>query len=126
MEKAPIKIMLVEEEEFVQQAYSFFLKREGFEVIIVPDGREVLPTIKKENPSLVLLDLVLPGMHGFEVLEELRKKGISKKIPIIIISNLGQDSDIEKCYNLGATDYLIKSNYFMREVIQRVKFHLHL
>ncbi len=120
METEKKKIMLVEEDPFIIRGYTFFLERAGFEVINVIDGTDVFEAIKETKPDLVLLDMVLPGMHGFEILEILQKKKISKTLPIVVCSNLCQDSDIAKCFSLGATDYIIKSNFSAKEVIERI------
>ena len=86
--------------------------------------REAREFMRKESPDIVLLDLIMPGCNGFEFLEELHDNGITEKIPIMIISNLGQEADIAECTRLGAADYLVKSNFFMKEIIEKVRFHL--
>lgn len=114
------KILLVEEDENIIRGYTFFLERAGYEVVNIVDGSEAVEAIRREKPSLVLLDLVLPGMHGFEILETLQKKRMLSRVPVVIVSNLCQDADIEKCYSLGATDYIIKSNFSGSQVVERI------
>lgn len=118
------KILLAEDDQFISRAYKDGLERVGFEIVIALDGFVAVEKVKIEKPDIVLLDLMMPEKNGFEVLEEIRAGKDSKNIPVIILSNLGQDSDVEKGKELGATDYLIKSNFSMKEVIEKVKFHL--
>lgn len=113
--------MLVEEDPFLIQGYTFFFKRAGYEVINIIDGAEVIDAIVKHQPNIVLLDLILPGMHGFDILEIMQKDQFCLKIPIVVFSNLCQESDIEKCLSLGATDYIIKSNFSVDEVLERIE-----
>lgn len=115
------KILLAEDDKFISLAYQDGLSRAGFEVIAATDGVEALDKARKEKPELILLDLVMPIKNGFEVLEELKADKELKNVPIIILSNLGQNSDIEKGKALGAVDYLIKSNFSMSEVIEKIK-----
>jgi two-component system, OmpR family, alkaline phosphatase synthesis response regulator PhoP len=118
------KIILAEDDKFISKAYSAGLSGEGFEVIATYDGEEAMKAIKKNKPDLILLDLVMPSKNGFEVLEELKLDKSLGKIPVLILSNLGQESDVEKAKALGAVDYLVKSNFSMKDVIEKVKFYL--
>ena len=88
------------------------------------NGEIGLEVIRKEKPALILLDLIMPIKSGFDVLEELQKDSELKNIPVIILSNLGQESDIQKGKELGAADYLIKADFKMKEVIAKVREHL--
>ncbi len=123
-EEKKVKIALIEDEKFLLGAMRDKLEREGFDVYTATNGEIGLEVIKKEKPALILLDLIMPIKSGFDVLEELQKDSELKKIPVIILSNLGQESDIEKGKELGATDYLIKANFKMKEVIAKVREHL--
>jgi DNA-binding response OmpR family regulator len=118
------KIVLAEDDRFISKAYSSGLTNEGFEITVAYDGNEAMVAITSAKPNLVLLDLVMPSKNGFEVLEELKLDKSLKKIPVLVLSNLGQESDIEKAKALGALDYLVKSNFSMKDVIEKVKFHL--
>ncbi len=118
------KILLAEDDKFIYRAYKDGLERAGFEVVVTSGGRETLKKIRSEKPDLVLLDLIMPGKSGFEVLEELKMDDELKNVPVVILSNLGQDSDVERGKDLGAVDYLIKTNFSMKEVIEKVKFYL--
>jgi DNA-binding response OmpR family regulator len=117
-------LLLVEDDKFISRAYKDGLEREGFDVDTAFDGVEAMEKIRASSPSLVLLDLILPEKDGFAVLEEVRLDESLKHVPIIILSNLGQESDIEKGRSLGALDYLIKADVSMKDVIEKVKFHL--
>ena len=90
-------------------------------MLIASNGVKAMEIIKKDKPDLILLDLVMPDKDGFEVLEDLKLDDEFKKIPVIILSNLGQDSDVKKGKELGAIDYMIKANYSMKDVIAKVK-----
>lgn len=124
MDKTKHKILLAEDDKFISRAYKDGLERAGFEIIIAFDGVEAIKKIREEKPDLILLDLIMPDKNGFEVLEEIKMDDALKNMRVIILSNLGQDSDIEKGKALGAADYLIKSNLSMKEVIEKVKFYL--
>ncbi len=118
------KIILVEDDKFIARAYKDGLERAGFEVEVVSDGLEAIGKIRAEHPDLILLDLILPGKNGFEILEEIQMADELRSLPVVALSNLGQDTDIQKAKSLGAVDYLVKTDYSMREVIERIKEHL--
>ncbi len=120
MEDKKIKILLAEDDKFISLAYKDGLSRSGFEVVHAMTGTEAVALARKSKPDIILLDIIMPEMNGFEVLEELNKDVDLKKIPVVILSNLGQDSDIERSRELGADDYLIKSNVAMSEVVEKV------
>jgi len=85
------------------------------------DGEEGIKKIKEEKPGLVLLDLILPGIDGFEVLTKMREDPSLSSIPVIILSNLGQKEDVERGLKLGAADYLIKAHFTPGEIIDKIK-----
>jgi DNA-binding response OmpR family regulator len=118
------KILLVEDDKYISRAYKDGLERVGFEMIVAFDGEEAMSKVRTEKPDLIMLDLIMPVKNGFEVLEELKMDDELAKIPVIILSNLGQDSDIKRAKELGAVDYLIKANFSLREVIEKLKEHL--
>jgi len=118
------KIVLVEDDKYIARAYKAGLERAGFEMFMATDGAEGLEKIKSEKPDLVLLDLIMPVKNGFEVLEELKMNDELKNIPVVILSNLGQDSDVARGKALGAVDYLIKTDWSMQEVVEKVKEHI--
>lgn len=124
MPTAQPKILLAEDDKFISRAYSDGLGRAGFNVDVAHDGAEAVTKIKAGKPDLVLLDIIMPEKNGFEVLEEIKKDPAFKKLPVIVLSNLGQDSDVVQGKALGAVDYLIKSNMAMKDVIAKVRQHL--
>ena len=115
------KILIVEDDDFLLQMYVTKLELEGFQVISAIDGIKGLRLAKKDKPDLVLLDLQLPSMSGFEVLEDLKRNNETKQIPVLILTNFSQKEDIERCLNLGASDYLIKAHFVPSEVISKIK-----
>ena len=124
IEKKNKKILLAEDDKFISIAYQDGLKRAGYEVIYASDGEEALKKAKQTIPDLMLLDLIMPVKNGFEVLEEIKKDEELKNIPVFILSNLGQESDIKKCKEMGAVDYLIKSNFSLSEVLKKIEEYL--
>lgn len=118
------KVLLIEDDEFYAHAYQFGLKKAGFEVVMAHDGIEGLEKAQLEKPDLIFLDLVMPKKDGFQVLEELKNEEELKNIPVIILSNLGQEKDMQEIKELGAIDYFIKTNLSMDEIIKKVKFYL--
>lgn len=118
------KILVAEDDIFLKKILQTKLNLKGFEVISAINGEETLKKIIEEKPDLVLLDLMMPKKNGFEVMEELKKSHPEIKIPIIILSNLGQESDIERGKKLGAVDYLIKANFSINNVVEKVVKYL--
>ena len=114
-------ILVVEDDKFLRELIVQRLNKEGYQTIEAIDGEEGVKKIKAEKPALVLLDLILPGIDGFEVLEQVKKDTEVASIPIIILSNLGQKDDVEKGFKLGAADYLIKAHFTPAEIISKVK-----
>lgn len=115
------KILVVEDERSLQKALSDALVKEGMEVINALDGEIGLSLAKKEMPDLILLDLILPKIDGFEVLKQLKADATTVKIPVVVLTNLENSGDVERVLALGATNYLVKSNYELEEIVQKVK-----
>lgn len=118
------KVLIVEDDRFIAKAYADGLKRVGCEVDIAYNGFEAIEKVKAGKPGLIILDLILPGIDGFGVLEQLRQTEGLKDTPILVLSNLSQSSDIEKAKELGATDYLTKAKFSMKEIVNKVQEHL--
>ena len=114
-------ILVVEDDKFLRELLVRKLKDERFEVSIAVEGKEALRKIKEELPQLILLDLVLPGIDGFGILEQIKKDSQTDKIPVIILSNLGQREEVERGLNLGADDYLIKAHFTPNDIVERIK-----
>jgi CheY-like chemotaxis protein len=117
----PKKILFVEDEAALQKTFGDVLGQEGYNIIGAIDGETGLKMAKTEKPDLILLDLVLPKMHGFEVLKQLKEDEETKDIPIIVLTNLEGMGDVEKALELGATTYLVKASYTLDEVVQKIK-----
>ena len=115
------KILLIEHEASLQKALGDVLEQEGYKVIGVTDGEAGLKSAQAEIPDLILLDLILPKMPGFEVLKALKSDESTKDIPIIVLTNLESMGDIEKALELGATTYLVKASYTLEEVVSKIK-----
>ena len=115
------KILIIEDDKFLRELIAQKLQKEGFLITEAIDGEEGLKKIKEEKSELILLDLILPGIDGFEVLEKIKSDDAISKIPVIILSNLGQKDDVEKGLKLGAIDYLIKAHFTPREIIEKIK-----
>ena len=115
------KILFVEDESALQRTFSDALSGEGYEVISALDGETGLRLAKELKPDLIILDLVLPKIHGLDVLRKLRASEETNSIPVIILTNLEDIKDVEKSIELGATTYLVKSQYSLEEVISKIK-----
>ena len=115
------KILIVEDDNFLRELIAKKLIDENYKVSEAVDGEEGLKKIKEEKPDLIVLDLILPGVDGFEVLSKMKEDDALKSIPVIILSNLGQRDDIERGLKLGAVDYLIKAHFTPGEIIEKIK-----
>lgn len=114
------KILLVEDEEIIVDLLEKKLKQEDYEVRVARDGEEGLKAVREEKPDLVLLDIIMPKLGGFEVMEEMQKNEELKQIPVIVISNSGQPVELDRAKKLGARDWLIKTEFDPQEVIDKV------
>lgn len=117
----PNNILIVEDDKFLRELIAQKLSKEGFNISEAVDGEEGIKKIKEEKPQLVLLDLILPGIDGFEVLSRMKEDPIISSTPVIILSNLGQKEDVEKGLKLGAVDYLIKAHFTPGEIIEKIR-----
>lgn len=115
------KILIVEDDATLRQALVEFLDAENFSVIAASDGEEGVYSAKSGMPDLILLDIVLPKKNGYDVIKELKNDDKTAGIPIILLTNLGGLSDIEKALALGATTYLVKGDYQLREIVEKIK-----
>lgn len=115
------KILIIEDDKFLRELITQKLLKENYDTSEAVDGEEGLKKIKEERPDLILLDLILPGIDGFEVLAKMKEDSALNKIPVIILSNLGQKEDVEKGLKLGATDYLIKAHFTPVEIVEKIR-----
>lgn len=117
------KVMLIEDDTYISDMYKLKLESEGFKVTVAHDGATGLQTLFAEAPTfdLVLLDVVMPSMDGFEVLQKIRKHREAKRVPVIMFTNLGQKDSVEKGLALGAADYIIKAHFTPCEVVEKIR-----
>ena len=115
------KILFIEDEEALQRAMGDALTSKGYTLIKTLDGEIGLAAALKEQPDLILLDLILPKKNGFEVLGELKKDPATKNIPVIVLTNLEGSNDVEQALSLGATTYLVKANYNLEDVLGKIE-----
>jgi DNA-binding response OmpR family regulator len=121
---APNKILLVEDDDGLANVYMMRLEVEGFEVRRVSNGEEALTVVLEYRPNLVLLDVMMPEVDGFDVLDILRNTPQTGDLKIIVLTALSQDTDRQRAKDLGADDYLVKSQVVIADVIDRIKYHL--
>jgi len=114
-------ILLVEDDEFLAELYGTKLSLEGYEVVLASDGEKGLKLIKEKKPQLILLDIILPKIDGFEILKTIKADKALKNIPVILLTNLSQKDEVKKGLDLGAQDYLIKAHFMPSEVVKKIK-----
>ncbi len=118
------KVLIVEDDVVLVNIYSKKFSNEGYDVISAADGKRGLALAKAKKPDMVLLDLMLPLMGGFEVLEKIKKDDSLKDMPVILLTNLNDCDGIKRGYNLGASDYVIKSFFTPAEVVEKVNKYI--
>lgn len=114
-------ILLVEDDPFLIDIYSQKLTKAGFKVEVAKNGKSALESLQKRKPQLVILDIVLPGIEGWEVLRKIKKDRSLANLKVVVLSNLGQKEEVEKGLKLGAVKYLIKAHYTPSEVVREIK-----
>ncbi len=115
------KILIIEDDTFLQGLETSKLKKDGHEIVAASTGEEGMKKILEPGISLVLLDLVLPSFDGFEILKKIRETESIKALPVLVFSNLSEDADVKKAQSLGATDYMVKSNFTLDELAEKIK-----
>jgi len=118
------KILLIEDEELIIRLLEKKLTNIGYEVVLAMNGEEGLNKMKNEKPDLILLDIVMPRKGGFEVIEEMRRDPSLATIPVIIISNSGQPLELERAKELGVVDWLVKTEFDPKEVVEKVQKYI--
>jgi len=121
--KLGVNVLLVEDDAFLREICSKKLTKEGYTVYEAIDGEQALSGIESAKPDIVLLDIILPAIDGFQILSQIRTNKNKKiaKVPVIMLSNLGQDDDIKKAMDMGANDYLVKAHFTTEEIIEKIK-----
>ncbi|NUM25531.1 MAG: response regulator [Candidatus Buchananbacteria bacterium] len=113
-------ILLVEDDEFLAELYATKLSLEGYEVFLANDGEKGFKMAKEKKPDLILLDIILPKMDGFEVLSKIKSDKEIKNIPVVLLTNLSQKDEVKRGLDLGASDYLIKAHFMPSEVVKKI------
>lgn len=121
--KLGINVLLVEDDAFLREICSKKLTKEGYTVYEAIDGEQALSGVESAKPDVILLDIILPAIDGFQILSQIRTNKDKKiaKVPVIMLSNLGQDDDIKKAMDMGANDYLVKAHFTTEEIIEKIK-----
>jgi DNA-binding response OmpR family regulator len=115
------KILIVEDDKFLRELIVQKILKEGYQAVEAINGEDGVAKAKEEKPDLMLLDLILPGIDGFEALRQVKESADTSSIPVIILSNLGQKDDVERGMKLGAADYLIKAHFTPGEILAKIK-----
>ena len=115
------KIVIIEDDSFILKALEIKFKNKDFDILVASDGEAGLEMARREAPDLVLLDLILPKLPGFKVLEELKRGRKTKDILVMILTNLGQQDEEKKGRELGAIDYFVKANISLNVLVKRVE-----
>lgn len=115
------KILIIEDEEMLSTMYKIKFENEGYDVMVANDGAAGLEKAFSEHPDIILLDIIMPKIDGFAVLKKLRDSDETRNVPVILLTNLGQDEDVSRGKELGAVGYLIKANNTPSEVVEKVK-----
>ncbi len=114
-------ILLIEDDKFFRDLVSKKLVESGFEVLMAHDSKEAFEVLENSNPVIIILDLILPGLDGFEILSMIKKDKKTSDVPVIILSNLGQEEEVAKAKALGAADFMIKVNFTPDEIVAKIK-----
>ena len=115
------RVLLAEDDRFLRKAAETTLKRQGYAVLATADGEEALRVARTDAPDLILLDLIMPKLNGFDVLRALKGDAATADIPVIILSNLGQDKDVQQAMEAGAAAYFVKADLSLQALVQRVE-----
>ena len=126
MTNAKPTIFVVEDNKFLTKFYRIKLEKEGFNVICAFDGEEAMQKIQTETPNIILLDIIMPKKSGMDVLVELKKDPKFQNIPVLVLTNLGQEEDMEKTLDAGADDYIVKADTSFEDVLDKIEKHLNL
>lgn len=118
------RILIIEDDDFLRSLAVGKLEKEGYAMETATTGDTGLDQLMKLPPDLLILDLMLPNMSGFEVLEKIRSNEPTKDLKVIVFSNLGEEADIKRCLDLGVSEYLVKANFTLDELAEKIKMIL--
>jgi two-component system phosphate regulon response regulator PhoB len=114
-------ILIIEDDDFLRSLAVAKLEKEGFTVRMAANGQEGLAVLNEQTPDLLILDLMLPLVSGFDILKTLRANAATAGLKVIVFSNMGEEADIKTCLDLGVTDYLVKANFTLDELVEKIK-----
>lgn len=114
-------VLIVEDDQFLRELAAKKLTKEGYTVFTAEDGEKGVEEFKNNLPGLVILDIILPGIDGYEVLKQIRQDPNGANVPVVVLSNMGQEDDIERAKELGATDYLVKAQFSFGEIVKKIQ-----
>ena len=117
-------ILIVEDDQTIATLYSVSLQNDGYAVAVAENGEQGLTLARAQRPGVILLDIIMPKMDGFSMLKELKSDEATKGIPVVLLTNLGQDEDKARGEELGASEYLVKTDYTPRQVSEKIKIYL--
>lgn len=123
-DKQKKKVLLIDDDELGMAVLERVLKQEGFEVIVTDDGEKGLGLAFSECPDIILLDIILPGISGIDVLREVRRDGCCKDTPVILLTNYDKSDVITEALEAGRCDFMVKTNWDIKDVVKRIKKHL--
>jgi DNA-binding response OmpR family regulator len=121
MENKNKKVLIIEDDPYIADMYAAKFKMEKYEVKLAKNGKKAFEKLQKEKPDIILLDLLMPGMDGYEFLEKFKKEKEFKNIKVIILTNLGQKREVERGLKLGADDYIVKAYFTPEEVVGKIE-----
>ena len=121
MENKNKKVLIIEDDPYIADMYAMKFRMNEYEVKLAKNGEKAFDELQKEKPDIILLDLLMPGMDGYEFLEKFKKEKEFKNIKVIILTNLGQKREIERGLKLGADDYAVKAYFTPKEVVKKVE-----
>ena len=114
------KILVVEDDTFLRQLIAAKMEADGFDIFVAVDADATFKYLEESKPEIILLDLMLPGLNGFQILEEIKKDPKNKEIPVVILSNLSQKEDIDRAMLLGAKDFWVKAYLTLDDIVEKI------
>lgn len=114
------KVLIIEDDAFLLDLEAAKIKKNGYDVIVAQTGEEGMKKISEQGVDIVLLDLLLPNFDGFEILSKIRSDETTKKLPVIVFSNCAEQKDVDKAMQMGATKFMVKSNFSLEELIEEI------
>lgn len=120
-DEAKTKVLVIEDEEMISHMYQVKLEAEGYGVVVASDGASGLALAEQERPDLIFLDIIMPQLDGFSVLQGLKANANTKDIPVVMLTNLGTDEDIAKGKEYGAVGYIVKASVTPTQIADKVK-----